>query len=187
MIDLAPREGEDEVAELKRQATALGEIFSHQDEAAALNEELDAAIAAASENYNGTDTVVGLITSGGEISYSAPGTGRSVGMVFPALGLNAAIESDAEDPTHGDDISVEAIAEANPDWIIVLDRDGAVPPEGEYVPASAVIEDSEALAGVSAVEKGQVIVLDPAFYLTEDIQSYTTLFNQIADAFGSAS
>lgn len=187
VIDLAPREGEDAVTELQRQTTALGEIFGHEDEAAALNEELDSAIASASENYNGTDTVVGLITSGGEISYAAPGSGRSVGPVFTALGLTPAIETEAEDPTHGDDISVEAIAEANPDWIIVLDRDGAVPPEGEYVPATSVIEDSEALAGVTAVQEGQIIVLDPAFYLTEDIQSYTTLYSQIADAFGSAS
>jgi iron complex transport system substrate-binding protein len=186
VIEIAPREGEEQSDELVRQVEILGEIFDREDEAAAIVADYQQAVADASAAYDGESTVVGLITSGGEISYSAPVTGRSIGTLFPTLGLQPAIEQAAEDTSHGDDISVEAIAAANPDWIVVLDRDGAGVGEGEYRPASELIGGSAALAGVTAVAQDQVIYLDPDFYLTEDIQAYTALYEQVAQAFSDA-
>lgn len=186
VIEIGPRDDEDVSDELKRQIEILGQIFDREDDAATINAAYDEAIADAAAAYNGTDTVVGLITSGGEISYSAPVTGRSIGYLYPSLGLVPAIEQEAEDTSHGDDISVEAIASANPDWIIVLDRDGAGVGEGEYRPARELIEESEALASVTAVTEGQIIYLDPDFYLTEDIFAYTDLYQQIGQAFADA-
>ncbi|PWD49462.1 iron ABC transporter substrate-binding protein [Serinibacter arcticus] len=185
VVEAHPREGEEISDELKRQIEILGQIFDREDEAAEIVADYDDAVTAASDAYNGTDTVVGLITSGGEIAYSAPVTGRSLGMLFPTLDLQPAIEQAAEDTSHGDDISVEAIAAAAPEWIIVLDRDGSGVGEGEYTSAQELISGSAALADVPAVAKDQVIYLDPNFYLTEDIQAYTALFQQIADAFGA--
>lgn len=186
VAELSPREGEDLSAEIIRQVETLGTIFGREADAATIVDAYEQAIADAAAAYDGESTVVGLITSGGEIAYSAPVTGRSIGMLFPTLGLEPAIEQAAEDTSHGDDISVEAIAAADPDWIIVLDRDGAGVGEGEYSPAAELIGGSEALASVTAVEKDQIIYLDPNFYLTEDIQSYTALYDQIADAFAAA-
>jgi iron complex transport system substrate-binding protein len=186
VIEIAPRDGEEQSDELVRQVEILGEIFDREDEAAAIVADYEQAVADATAAYDGESTVVGLITSGGEISYSAPVTGRSIGTLFPTLGLQPAIEQTAEDTSHGDDISVEAIAAANPDWIVVLDRDGAGVGEGEYRPASELIGGSEALAGVTAVAQDQVIYLDPDFYLTEDIQAYTALYEQVAQAFSDA-
>ena len=186
VIEIAPRDGEEQSAELVRQVEILGEIFDREEEAAAIVADYEQAVADATAAYDGESTVVGLITSGGEISYSAPVTGRSIGTLFPTLGLQPAIEQAAEDTSHGDDISVEAIAAANPDWIVVLDRDGAGVGEGEYRPASELIGGSEALAGVTAVAEDQVIYLDPDFYLTEDIQAYTALYEQVAQAFSAA-
>ncbi|KAM9863322.1 siderophore ABC transporter substrate-binding protein [Leucobacter sp. BZR 635] len=189
VLDFSPRDGEDLMSELKRSTTILGEIFDHKNEAAELNTKFDAAIADAKQAYNGTDTVMGLITSGGKVEYVAATTGRSVGPVFPALGLVPAIEQEAEDTSHGDDISVEAIAAANPDWAIVLDRDASFAPEDlepGAAPADELIAGSEALQKVTAVEKGQIVYLDANFYLTEDIQAYTALFEQIRDAFQAA-
>ncbi|MBW0253595.1 siderophore ABC transporter substrate-binding protein [Cellulomonas sp. PS-H5] len=186
VVELHPRDGEEQSAELVRQVEALGQIFDREDEAAQVVADYEQAVADATEAYDGEASVVGLITSGGEISYSAPVTGRSIGTLFPTLGLRPAIEQAAEDTSHGDDISVEAIAAANPDWIIVLDRDGAGVGEGEYRPAAELIGGSEALAGVTAVAQDQVIYLDPDFYLTEDIQAYTALYEQVAQAFTDA-
>ena len=189
VIDIAPREGEDLMSELKRESSILGDIFDKKNEAKEINDKLDDAIAGAKDAYNGTDTVMGLLTSGGKIEYVAAGTGRSVGPVFTALGLVPAIEQEAEDTSHGDDISVEAIAAANPDWAIVLDRDASFNPEdldANAAPADELIAGSEALQNVTAVQKKQIVYLDPNFYLTEDIQSYTTLFDQIKDAFAKA-
>lgn len=186
VIELAPREGEDPESEMTRQVEILGQIFDREDDAAAIVAAYEESIASASDAYNGTDTVIGLLTSGGEIAYSAPVTGRSIGVLFPTLGLTPAIEQAAEDVSHGDDISVEAIAAANPDWLIVLDRDGSGVGEGEYTSAQELIGGSEALAGVTAVAQEQIVYLDPSFYLTEDIQAYTALYDQIGEAFGAA-
>ncbi|WP_424449151.1 siderophore ABC transporter substrate-binding protein [Microbacterium arborescens] len=184
-IETSPRDGEEQIAELKRQVEILGRVFDREDDAKQLADALDAAVADAKAAYNGTDTVVGLITSGGKISFAAPGEGRGVGAVFPTLGLVPGIDQAAEDASHGDDISVEAIAAANPEWLIVLDRDAMFGEDG-YVSAEELIEGSEALQNVPAVQKDQIIYLAPSFYLDEGIQAYTKLYSDIAAAFAAA-
>ena len=144
IVNLDPREGEPFDKELKRQTTVLGEIFGKQTEAKALNDDFDKAVARAKAAYNKDDKVMGLITSGGEINYSAPGSGRSVGPAFDILGLTPAlVVEDASTDHEGDDISVEAIAGSNPDWMLVLDRDGAVAAdESGYTPAADLLKKS---------------------------------------------
>lgn len=170
---------------LKQSVESLGQIFDQEDQAAEITGAYDDAVAAAQDAYDGESTVMGLITSENAIQYAAPVDGRSVGPLFPILDLQPAIEQEAEDTSHGDEISVEAIANANPDWIIVLDRDGAFA-DDDSQSAQELIEESEALQNVTAVQEGQIIYLDPDFYLTEDIQAYTDLFNQVAEAFSAA-
>jgi iron complex transport system substrate-binding protein len=185
-IETEPRPQEDHASELKRQTEILGRIFQEEDAAAEIVADFDAAVEKAKSAYNGEEAVIGLITTGGEISYAAPVEGRGVGAVFPTLGLRPAIDQEAEDTIHGDDISLEAIAQAAPDWLIVLDIDGAFQEDG-YVAAEGLIGEAEALQNVPAVQKGQVVYLDPNFYLDESIQAYTRLYEDIAEAFGAAS
>jgi len=183
-IETSPRDGEDHAAELKRQTAILGQVFGRQDEAAQLSADLDAAISDAREAYDPSQTVMGLIASGGKIAYAAPGEGRGVGTLFPTLGLTPALERSAEDASHGDDISVEAIAAANPEWLFVLDRDAMFGEDG-YVSAKELVESAEALKNVPAVQKGQIVYLDASFYLDEGIQAYTKLYRSAAEAFAS--
>lgn len=183
-IETSPRDGEDHASELKRQTTILGQVFDKNEEAAQLSADLDAAIADAKAAYDPSQSVMGLITSGGKIAYAAPGEGRGVGVLFPTLGLTPALERSAEDASHGDDISVEAIAAANPEWLFVLDRDAMFGEDG-YVSAKELIENAEALKNVPAVQKGQIVYLDGSFYLDEGIQAYTTLYRSAAEAFAS--
>ncbi|MGP9783685.1 siderophore ABC transporter substrate-binding protein [Glutamicibacter sp. AOP12-B1-11] len=184
IVNLDPREGEAFDAELKRQTTVLGEIFGKQAEAKALTDDFDKAVARAKAAYNKDATVMGLITSGGEINYSAPGSGRSVGPAFDILGLTPAlVVEDASTDHEGDDISVEAIAKSNPDWILVLDRDGAVASdEAGYTPAADLLKKSEALANVTAAKEGNVVVMPADTYTNEGIQTYTEFFNDFAEA-----
>lgn len=183
-IETSPREGEDHASELKRQTEILGQVFGKNDEAAKLTADLDAAISDAKSAYDPSQTVMGLITSGGKIAYAAPGEGRGVGVLFPTLGLTPALERSAEDASHGDDISVEAIAAANPEWLFVLDRDAMFGEDG-YVSAKQLVENAEALKNVPAVQKGQIVYLDGSFYLDEGIQAYTALYRSAAEAFAS--
>ena len=190
VIEIAPREGEDQVAELERQTEILGQIFDREEDAAALVDGLDAAMAGAKEAYNGTDTVMAVNTSAGQIGYIAPGVGRALGPVFDELGWVPALEvAGASDDHQGDDISVEAIAESNPDWIVALDRDAAFAPEDREAgsaPADELIGGSEALQDVTAVREGRIVILDPNFYLTEGIHAYTELYEQLEEAFSAA-
>lgn len=130
---------------------------------------------------------MGLVTSGGDINYAAPGKGRAVGPLFDMIGLTPALVVENSTTDHqGDDISVEAIAESNPDWILVLDRDASTADPSSYTPADELIAGSEALKNVTAVKEGNIYYLPNDFYRTEGIEAYTEALNQLADALEKA-
>ena len=184
VLELDPREGQPLDAELKRQVTVLGEVFGKQAEAKKLADDLDAAVARVKAAYDPAQKVMAVTTSGGEIGYIAPTVGQTFGPVFDLFDLEPALEVEgASDDHQGDEVSVEAIAKADPDWILVLDRDAAVAADEEgYTPAKQLLEGSEALEKVTAVEKGQVVYMPADTYTNEGIQTYTEFFGDFADA-----
>ncbi len=189
VLELDPREGQPLDAELKRQVTVLGEVFGKQAEAKKLADDLDAAVARVKAAYDPSQTVMAVTTSGGEIGYIAPKVGRTLGPLFDLLGLTPALEVEgATDDHQGDDISVEAIADSNPDWILVMDRDAAVAADDPaYSPASEVLEASAPLSKVTAVTQKQLVYMPADTYTNEGIQTYTEYLNTLADAFEAAS
>ena len=184
IVELDPREGEPFDAELKRQTTVLGEIFGKQAEAEKLNADFDAAIERVNAAYSADDSVMAVITSGGEIGYSAPSVGRTLGPLFDIFDFTVALDvSESSEDHQGDDISVEAIAASNPDWILVMDRDAAIlADDPTYVQGSEVLENSEALRGVTAVQNGNLVYMPADTYTNEGIQTYTEFFNALAEA-----
>lgn len=162
----------------------LAEVFGKQDEAKTLGEDLDAQVARVKEAYEPGDTVMAINTSGGELGYIAPTVGQTLGPVFDLFDLEPALEVEgASDDHQGDEVSVEAIAKADPDWILVMDRDAAVAADEEgYTPAKQLIEDSEALKDVTAVKEGQVVFAPADTYTNEGIQTFTEFFQDFADA-----
>ena len=184
ILELDPREGEPFDDELKRQVTVLGEVFGKQAEAKKLVDDFDAAVARAKDAYDDADKVMAVTTSGGEIGYIAPKVGRTLGPIFDILGLTPALQVEgATDDHQGDDISVEAIAKSNPDWILVMDRDAVfADEEPNYVQAAEILENSEALASVTAVKDAQIVYMPTDTYLNESIQTYTEFLNDFADA-----
>ncbi|GAA0201177.1 siderophore ABC transporter substrate-binding protein [Glutamicibacter creatinolyticus] len=184
IVSLDPREDKPFGEELKRQTTVLGQIFQKEDEAKKLTAEFDKAVERAKAAYNKDQKVMGVITSGGNINYSAPSTGRTLGPLFDLLDLTPALEVDESSTDHqGDDISVEAIAKSNPDWILVMDRDAAVAAdEPDYKPAADLLKNSDALKNVTAAKEGNVLVMPADTYTNEGIQTYTEFINDFADA-----
>src|SRR5690625_911455 len=185
VLALDPRDDQPFDSELKRQTTVLGEIFGKEAEAEQLNADFDAAIERVRAAYQPGDTVMAVITSGGDIGYVTPGTGRTLGPLFDIFDLQPSLEvEDGSDNHQGDDISVEAIADSNPDIILVMDRDagtstGADDPASR--PATEIITDSDALQGVTAVRDGNVVYMPADTYTNESIQTYTEFFNTLAD------
>ena len=183
LVDIDIRKDKPFGAELKRQVTVAGEIFGKKDEAAKLVSDFDASIARVKAAYKPDSKVMAVIVSKGKVNYAAPGSGRTLGPVFEILGLTPALESQGSSDHQGDEISVEAIAQSNPDWILVMDRDASVTAEGETAtPASDVIAGSAPLQNVTAVTKKQVVYMPADTYLNEGIQTYTKFFNDVADA-----
>ena len=187
LINLEPRDGQPFDKELIRQVTDLGEIFGKQAEAKKLVDDFNASIERAKKAYDGSSTVMAVDVSGGNIGYVAPGKGRTWGPVFDLLGLKPALEVEGATDSHtGDDISVEAIAEANPAWIFVLDRDAAITKDGSNTPAETVINGNAALQNVAALQNKHVVYAPGDTYTNESIITYTEIFNSIADAFEAA-
>ena len=187
LINLEPREGQPFDQELIREVTDLGEIFGKQDEAKKLVDDFNASIERAKKAYDGSSTVMAVDVSGGNIGYVAPGKGRTWGPVFDLLDLKPALEVEGATDSHtGDDISVEAIAEANPAWIFVLDRDAAITKDGSNTPAETVISGNAVLQNVTAISTGQVVYAPNDTYTNESIITYTEIFNSLADAFEAA-
>ena len=189
IVEFEPRDGEPLDAELKRQTTELGKVFGKESEAEQLVADFDEALERAKAAYNPEQKVMAVNVSGGTIGYIAPSVGRTYGPVFDMIGLTPALEvGNASDDHQGDDISVEAIASANPDWILVLDRDGGTNTRNtdEYVAAAQVIEDSEPLKNVTAIVDGQVVYAPEDTYTNESIITYTEILNDLADAFEAA-
>ncbi|KQB84027.1 siderophore ABC transporter substrate-binding protein [Corynebacterium oculi] len=188
VVELEPREDKPLADELKRHTLALGELFDKKSEAQETVEAFDAALARAKKAYDGAATVMAVNVTGGEINYIAPSTGRTFGPVFDMLGLKPALEVENASQDHrGDDIGVEAIAEANPDWFFVLDRDGAVSARTEpgFVKAQQIVQDNAVLSQLAAIKDKHVYYAPQDTYTNESILTYTEILNGIADAFES--
>ena len=149
-----------------------------------LVDEFEASIERVKAAYDPAETVMSVTTTGGEIGYIAPSVGRTFGPLYDVFGLTPALDvADAGSGDQGDDISVEAIAASNPNWMLVRDRDAAVAADDPgYSPAADILEYSEALANVPAVQNSQIVYLPADAYTNESIQTYTEFFNAFADA-----
>ena len=186
LIDLEPREDQPLDQEFIRQVDTLGKVFGKEEEAKKMADEFTAALDRAREAYNKDWKVMAVNVSGGEIGYVAPKIGRTWGPLFDLLGLTPSLEVPGGSDDHqGDDISVEAIAEANPDWMLVLDRDAAIRTE-DSAPAKQVLDDSQALKNVTAVKEGHIYIAPVDTYTNESIITYTEILNELADQWEAA-
>ena len=175
--------GDQLVNGLKHSTEVLGKIFAKETEATKLNADFDAAIEGAKKAYDSSESIVSVIVSGGKIGYSAPQTGRVWGPMYQIFGWTSAFNVDGATSDHqGDDISVEAIAQSNPHWLLVLDRDAGASTEGA-TPAQEIIDNSPALTNVKAVVEKNIIYAPNDTYTNESIQTYLELFENLKNTF----
>ena len=172
---------------LRDSTELLGEIFGKQDQAQQRVDDFNDSIERAQKAYNPEHTAMGIITTGGDINYAAPGVGRAVGPVFDWLNLTPALNAEGSSDHKGSDVSVEAIAESNPYWMLILDRDQAIASDEEgYQPAAELLKNSDALQKVTAIQQDHLVYFPEDFYLHEDIILYTEFLNDLADHFEQA-
>ena len=178
--------GENLINGFKNTTLALGKIFDKNTEAEKLVSDFDESVSAVKSAYKDTETVMSVIVSGGNIGYSAPNTGRVWGPLYQIFGWKSSLDVDGASSDHqGDEISVEAIAQSNPDWIFVLDRDAAISSVENAVPAKDVIDNAPALQNTTAVKESHIIYAPNDTYTNESIQTFIELFNNIASQFAN--
>ncbi|MCJ8054998.1 siderophore ABC transporter substrate-binding protein [Shinella curvata] len=175
-------DGDDLFDQAKQRLAAYGELFGKQAEAKAVADELDARLAAAKAAIAGKGKALIVMSNGPKVSTYGPGS--RFGWVHAALDLPAAV-SEIETATHGEAVSFEFIRQANPDWLLVLDRAAAV---GSNEQAAKVTLDNELIAATTAWKKGQVVYLPaPDFYIAAGgVQSLERVLTTITEAFAAA-
>jgi iron complex transport system substrate-binding protein len=136
----------------------LGTIFDKQEEVKA---EVDA-VKAAIETVKGKASAAGnglvVLTSGGKVS--AYGPGSRFGIIHDVLGLTPA-DPGIEVSTHGMSVSFEYIAEKNPDYLFVVDRDAVTGDGGAS--AKEVIEN-DLVKNTRAYKDGHIVYLNPDYW-----------------------
>lgn len=166
--------GEKLVNGFKDTTTMLGQIFDKNEEAKQLNERFDSALEAAKAAYNGTDTVMSVIVSGGNIGYSAPHNGRVWGPLYDIFGWVPALQVEKTTTDHqGDEVSVEAIAQSNPDWLFVLDRDAAI--SSVFATISGSSPRSSDPAGTAWMGPGARRIRNPVSKTTSSPHAWATV------------
>lgn len=155
LIDI---ETEQYLESFRTNVTLLGEIFSKEKEAAEELNKIETAIAELGKKVE-KEGRTGLIvlTTGGKIS--AYGPGSRFGILHEAFGFKPADEN-IEVSTHGMSVSFEYVAEINPDYLFVVDRDAVV--EGKDT-AQEVIEN-DMIKNTDAYRNGNIVYLNPNYW-----------------------
>lgn len=180
----ATQPGENLVKGLTDSSMVLGQIFGKEKEAKGLMDQFAATMKETKAAYPKEKTVMAVIVSGGKIGYAAPKTGRVFGPLYEVFGWKPALEVANTTTDHqGDEVSVEAIAEANPDILVVLDRDAGTSSAEKSQAAKDVIENSAPLAKTKAVLNGKIVYAPNDMYTNESIQTYMELFQALRKAF----
>ncbi|WP_103104842.1 siderophore ABC transporter substrate-binding protein [Brevibacillus reuszeri] len=140
----------------------LGTIFGKE---AQVDEEL-AKINDSIKQLNEKATASGknaLIVLANEGKISAYGAGSRFGILHDVFGFTP-VDKNIEVSTHGQSVSFEYVAEKDPDYLFVVDRDGAVATNKDAVsPAKKVIEN-DLVKNTKAFKNGNIIYLDSNYW-----------------------
>lgn len=175
-------DGDDLLQQAKTRLTAYGALFGKQTEAETEAKALDTVVEKARAAVAGKGKALIVMTNGPKVT--AYGPGSRFGWVHSALDLPAAVP-DVEAATHGEAVSFEFIRNANPDWLLVLDRAAAIGSEDQNAKATL---DNELVAETAAWKKDQVIYLPAGdFYIAAGgVKAMSRVFTAITDAYSKA-
>ena len=166
------------VEAIRANAKTIGAIFGEGEQVDALLAQYDARIAALAAAAEGKTCVLGMSTSG---SFNLLGNDGRCSLIVNEVGFdNIGAESattgsrggsesteDGSTPTHGNEVSFEALVSLNPDYIFVMDRDSAIGTSGAQL-ASEIMEN-ELVMKTDAYQNGNMVILaNPGiWYLAE--------------------
>ncbi len=171
--------GPDLLADARARIDAYGTLFGRTTQAQDLTAALDAKLVDLRAAADGQGTGLIVMTNGPKMS--AYGAGSRFGWIFDATGLKEAVPG-LDDATHGQAISHEFIAQADPDWLLVVDRGAAIGEDGQGAMETL---RSDLVQGTTAWRTDQVIQLDPAatYISAGGFGSTMAVLDQLTQAF----
>lgn len=125
-IDLTVN-AKDLVGSVTRNTETLAALYGKQPQAKEKLDALRASISALHGKAATAGTALIVLTTGGKMS--AYGPGSRFGVIHDAFGMKPATTG-LNVSNHGQAISFEFIAQTDPDWLFVIDRDAAIGREG---------------------------------------------------------
>ncbi|SMO73997.1 siderophore ABC transporter substrate-binding protein [Paracoccus laeviglucosivorans] len=148
--------GEALLPDARARIETYGALFEKSDKAAQLLAALDERIAAVKAAGQGQGNALIVMTNGPKLA--AYGANSRFGWLHEATGM-APATARINEANHGDAVSYEFIAEADPDWLFVIDRGAAVGEAGQSAKATL---DNPLVQGTKAWKAGHVVYLDSA-------------------------
>lgn len=146
--------GENYLQQFYTMTESLASMVNKETEAKAKLDEIKLKVSDIQKAAPNAGKALFILTSGGKISAFGPGS--RYGWVHDDLGLIPAVEN-VEEATHGEPISFEFIKEANPDWLIVLDRDAAI---GTGQGGAQALLENDIIKSMDVYQQQNIIYVD---------------------------
>ncbi|SHE12527.1 Uncharacterized ABC transporter solute-binding protein yclQ precursor [Chlamydia abortus] len=142
---------------VKTLASIFGKEAEADKELAAINESI--------KQLNETAAASGkkgliILTTGGKAN--AYGVGSRFGLIHDVFGVVPVDDKIDSQTSHGQKITFEYVAEKNPDYLFVIDRDAVV--SGENVTPAKEVVENDLVKKTNAFKDGKIIYLDPNFW-----------------------
>jgi iron complex transport system substrate-binding protein len=172
----------DPVGTVSRNVETLARVFGKTEDGRAQVAALRADLEGLRARGSTAGKALVLLTTGGKVSAFGPGSRFS--LLYDALGF-APAAPELKVAGHGQPVSFEFVAKADPDWLFVVDRDAAVGTRGQ--PARQLL-DNDLVRQTSAWSRGRVVYLDAgALYLTGGgLTALRTILRQVGAALDAA-
>lgn len=156
--------------------TLLGKIFGKEDQAAKELTSVEENINTLKESVPTDKKGLIVLANGGKVS--AYGLNSRFGIIHDVFGVPA-VDDKLEVSTHGESISFEYIAEKNPDYLFVIDRDAVV---GDGAAAKTTVEN-DIVKNTKAYKDGHIVYLDPNYWYLSGggLESVNEMVNEISE------
>lgn len=181
-LDLTMPEG-DPVAALKDRATILGTIWNKAADVQAKLDDIDAKVATIKTQGQKAGKGLVVMVSGGKLSAFAAGS--RFGIIHESLGV-AEAATQVQIEGHGQQISFEFIANANPDILYVIDRDSATGEAGAK--AALQVLDTPLVKNTNAGKNNKFVELEGRswYILGNGLANLPIMLDQVAGGFDAA-
>ncbi len=173
-------DNQQQLASVYRNIRALAAVYGAADKGEAEIQSVEQAIAGLRTKAQKQGPGLFLMTNGGKLSVYGPGS--RFDMLYSVFGMHPTPQK-IDVSKHGQAVSFEYLLKANPDWLLVLDRDAAIGREGD---AAQKLLDNKLVQATKAWRSKQVVYLHAATWYTLSNAgpgALKTNIQQLSDAF----